>query len=116
MGTSWQLPRRLGRARALGIALLGERIGARQAAEWGLLWAAVPDAELDARVEKIAQRLRACSGEALARTRQLMDEASDRSLDAQLDVETEAQRELIPRNMLRAAEAFLAKREPDFER
>jgi len=116
MGASWQLPRRLGRARALGMALLGDRIGAQQAAEWGLIWAAVPDAELDDHVEKIAQRLRGCSGEALARTRQIMDEASSRSLDAQLDVETEAQRELIPRNMLDAAEAFLAKREPDFER
>lgn len=116
MGASWQLPRRLGRARALGMALLGDRIGARQAADWGLIWAAVPDTELDSHVEEIAQLLRGASGEALARTRQIMDEATGRSLDAQLEAEVEAQRELIPRNMLPAAEAFLSKRDPEFER
>ena len=98
MGTSWQLPRLLGRARALGMALLGDRISARQAADWGLIWAAVPDAELDATVLETASRLRRSSGTALARTRQIMDEASSRSLDAQLDVELEEQRALIPRN------------------
>ena len=116
MGASWQLPRLLGRARALGMALLGDRIPARQAAEWGLIWAAVPDAELDSRVLDAAQRLRRSSGAALARTRQIMDEASGRSLDAQLDTELEAQRVLIPRNMVKAAKAFLDKQEPDFER
>jgi len=116
MGTSWQLPRLLGRARSLGMALLGDRIPAQQAADWGLIWAAVPDEELDARVLDIARRLRRSSGEALARTRQIMDEASSRSLDAQLDAEVEAQRVLIPRNMIGAAKAFVAKRDPDFDR
>ena len=45
-----------------------------------------------------------------------MDEATGRSFDAQLEAEVEAQRELIPRNMLPAAEAFLSKRDPEFER
>ena len=47
MGTTWNLPRRVGRARSLSMALLGERVSAAQAEEWGLIWRAVPDADLD---------------------------------------------------------------------
>ena len=116
LGTSWHLPRRVGRARALGMALLGDRISAAQAAEWGLIWAAVPDDELDDTAAAIVARLKQSSGECARRTRALIDDAPGRTLSEQLDVEAAAQQVLIPRNMYRAAEAFLAKKDPEFER
>ena len=117
LGSSWHMPLRMGRARALGAALLGDSIPAAQAAEWGLVWQAVPDAALDATVADAAARLARVSGDAVRRTRELMDTAPGRTLSEQLDAEAEAQRVLIPRNMLRAADAFLAKqKDPEFER
>ena len=103
--------------RAGTVTLLGDSIPAERAAEWGLVWQAVPDAELDAAVADAAARLAKASGDAVRRTRELMDTAPQRTLSEQLDAEAEAQRALIPRNMLRAADAFLAKqKEPEFER
>ena len=52
MGASWSIPARVGRARALGITLLGERITAAQALEWGLIWSTAADGELDAEVAR----------------------------------------------------------------
>ena len=116
LASSWHLPRRLGRARALGMALLGDWITAEQAVDWGLIWAAVPDDELDGAVDDLVARLKRLSGDTVARTRAIMDGATDRSIAEQLEVETEQQRFLVPRNMIPAAAAFLAKREPEFER
>ncbi|RYY54214.1 MAG: enoyl-CoA hydratase, partial [Comamonadaceae bacterium] len=57
LGSTWFLERRAGRARAMGAALLGERIGAAQAVAWGLAWSAVPDAALRDQALALAQRL-----------------------------------------------------------
>lgn len=116
LGAGWQMARRIGRARSLGMALLGDKISARQAQDWGLIWDAVPDEELDTSVDAVAQRLRRSSPTALARTREVMDDAIGRSLDDQLDAEREHQRYLVPRNMIKAAEAFMTKQEPVFDR
>src|ERR1700681_92576 len=58
-GGTWFLPRLVGRARAIGLAFLGDRVGAEQAADWGLIWRCVADAEFPAAVEEFAQRLAA---------------------------------------------------------
>ncbi len=116
LASSWHLPRRLGRARAFGMAMLGDRVSAQQAVDWGLIWAAVPDGELDDAVGEVAERLRRSSGQAMARTRQIMDAATGRSISEQLEAEIEDQRVLVPRNMVQAASAFLGKQEPEFER
>ena len=116
LASSWHLPRRLGRGRALGMALMGDRIPAQQAADWGLIWAAVADDQLDDAVDHLVARLKKLSGDTVARTRAIMDGASDRSIAEQLEAETEQQSSLVPRNMVAAASAFLAKRDPDFER
>ncbi len=116
LASSWHIPRRLGRARAFGMAMLGDRISAQQAVDWGLIWAAAPDDELDAAVHDLVERLRRSSGQAIARTRQIMDAATGRSVPEQLAAETEEQRVLVPRNMVQAASAFLGKQEPEFER
>ena len=114
LGTTWQLPMRVGRARALGMSLLGERVTADQAAEWGLVWRTVDDADLDAAVAQVVDVLRRGSPAAMARIRSAVDGAMQRDLADQLDVEMGHQAVLIPRNMSHGAEAFLAKTDPSF--
>lgn len=114
LGTTWSLPTRAGRARALGLTLLGDRITADQAEEWGLIWKAVDDDDLDAEVAKVTDSLRRSSPAAMARIRDAVTTASTRSFSEQLDVEREHQRVLIPMNMSEGADAFLEKREPTF--
>ena len=57
MGATWTLPRMIGRTRALGMTLLGDRISARQAESWGLIWTAVPDNALADTTAELAARL-----------------------------------------------------------
>lgn len=114
LGTTWHLPARIGRARALGMAMLGDSISADQAAEWGLIWQAVDDDDLDATIDEVAARLAQSSPDAMYRIRRAIDSAADHSLDEHLDVERDHQRELIPRNAVPAAVAFVGKTEPEF--
>ncbi|WP_396902080.1 enoyl-CoA hydratase/isomerase family protein [Mycolicibacterium sp.] len=89
-GASWTLPRLLGRARALGMSLTGERIGAAQAERWGLIWRCVPDDELSTRAQDVAAALAGRSGPAVS-TRRLLDRATSSTLADQLAAETRAQ-------------------------
>ncbi|WP_419853377.1 enoyl-CoA hydratase/isomerase family protein [Candidatus Poriferisodalis sp.] len=114
LGTTWQLPMRVGRARALGMALLGERVTADQAEDWGLVWKTVDDEELDAAVGQVTDVLRRSSPAAMSRIRASVDGATQRDLADQLDVEMGHQAVLIPRNMADGAAAFLAKSDPSF--
>ena len=52
-GATWFLPRLVGSARALGLAMLGERLSAADAAAWGLIWRCVDDADFAAAVERL---------------------------------------------------------------
>lgn len=115
LGTTWHLPARLGRARALGVAMLGDRIPAEQAAEWGLIWDVVDDEELDARVGEVASLLARSSPDAMTRIRSAIDDAANNTLAQQLDQERDHQRVLIPRNMIEGAAAFRERREPRFD-
>lgn len=114
LGTTWSLPMRAGRAKALGMALLGDRITAEQAAAWGLIYAVVDDNELDTEVLRACRILERTSPQAMRRIRSSIDSAADRSFSDQLDVERDHQAVLIPLNMGEGAAAFLAKRDPDF--
>ncbi len=114
LGTTWQLPMRVGRARALGMALLGERVTADQAEDWGLVWKTVDDEELDSAVGQVTDVLRRSSPAAMSRIRASVDGATQRDLTDQLDVEMGHQAVLIPRNMADGAAAFLAKSDPSF--
>ena len=114
MGATWNIPLRVGRARALGLTLLGDRISALQAQEWGLIWSAVPDEVLDEEVARIAAALRRSSPDAAVRIRQTIDQAVRQDFSAQLDEEMRHQAVLIPRNMAEGAAAFVEKREPFF--
>ncbi len=115
LGTTHHLPRLVGQARARGIAMLGDSISATQAADWGLIWSVVDDADLDVAVGELAGRLSRSSPEAMARIRSALAAAPSNTLDTQLDLERDHQRVLIPQNMVVGAQAFLDKRDPTFD-
>ena len=115
LGSTWTLPRGVGRARALAAALLGDRISAEQAEAWGLIWKSVADNDLDIEVDKLTSRLKVSSSEAMVRIRQSIDAAAHNSFSDQLDLEMQHQGVLIPRNMQEGAAAFMEKREPSFK-
>jgi 2-(1,2-epoxy-1,2-dihydrophenyl)acetyl-CoA isomerase len=90
LGATWLLPRLLGRSRALGLAILGERVDAAQAEQWGLIWRCVDDADLTAQAQAIARRLGRVPA-AVRDTRQLIDAAAANQLASHLDAERAAQ-------------------------
>lgn len=93
-GGTWLLPRLVGHARAMGLALLGEKLPAEQAAQWGLIWRCVDDGQLAAEVDSLARQLAAAPTRGLARTKQAMLEGWGRTLEQQLDIERDYQQEL----------------------
>lgn len=115
LGTTWSLPARIGRARSFGMAMLGDRITAEQAEQWGLIYRVVDDDDLDVEVGRAVDILKRCSPEAMRRIRSSIDTAATRSFEAQLDVERDHQAVLIPKNMAEGAAAFIAKRDPVFD-
>jgi 2-(1,2-epoxy-1,2-dihydrophenyl)acetyl-CoA isomerase len=114
-GGTWFLPRSVGTARALGLALLGEKLPAEQAAAWGLIWRCVEDAELGAAVDALAQGFGDAPTRGLARTKQAIYESWGRTLSEQLDVERDYQAELgRTADYAEGVAAFAAKRAPRF--
>src|SRR5699024_513816 len=93
-GLTWVLARHVGRARALGMSLTGERIQAEQAGRWGLIWRCVDDADLLAEARAVATRIGSTPAAAVA-TRRLVDAATAASAAEQLDAEARAQRILF---------------------
>jgi 2-(1,2-epoxy-1,2-dihydrophenyl)acetyl-CoA isomerase len=114
-GGTWFLPRLVGPARALGLALLGEKLSAEQAAAWGLIWRCVEDAELSGVVDALARQLAAAPTRGLARTKQAMYEGLNRTLPQQLNVERDYQGELgHSADYAEGLAAFTEKRTPRF--
>ncbi len=114
-GGSWTLPHLVGSARALGLALLGDKLPAEQAAQWGLIWRCVDDAEFAATVEALAAQLAAGPTRGFASTKQAIHAAHARSFEAALDAERDAQRLLgASADYAEGVAAFAAKRTPRF--
>ncbi len=114
-GGTWLLPRLVGRAQALGLALTGDKLGAAQAKALGLIWQCVPDAEFSNAVQALATRLAAMPVKAMAATRLAMDAAQHLGLEAALAEEGRLQAGLaVAADSQEGIAAFLAKRAPQF--
>jgi len=114
-GGTWFLPQRVGMARAMGLALLAEKLPAEKAAEWGLIWAAVEDAEFVASVDRLATQLSTAPTKALVRTRQALHAAPGHTLEQQLSFEGSFMRELgWSPDYAEGVAAFMEKRAPKF--
>ena len=114
-GGTWLLPRLVGRARALGLALTGDKLGAEEAQRIGLIWQCVDDALLMDAALDLARRLAAMPVRALAATRQALDDAMQLDYAGALGLEARVQGELgQAHDFAEGVAAFLAKRAPVF--
>jgi len=114
-GGTWHLPRLVGQARALGLALTGEPLAADKAAEWGLIWKAVEDEALDAEVDAVAGRLASLPPLGLAAIKEMIRSSWQYSLDEELERQAGAMRRLgFTEDYREGVAAFLEKRTPNF--
>ena len=114
-GGTFFLPRLVGTARALGLALLGERLPAEQAAAWGLIWRCVEDQAFKESIEELINTLAIAPTKGLAYTKSAINSSIGLLLDKQLDLERDYMRELGCSNDFReGVTAFLEKRAPKF--
>ena len=115
LGLTWFLPHRIGPARATALTLMGDRLPAPQAVEWGLIWRCCEDAQLMDEAVATARRLAQGPAHAALETRQAFDAAQGNDLAAQLDHEAQRQRVLGSREAFReGVQAFREKRAPRF--
>lgn len=115
-GGTWTLPRLVGQARATALAMLGDKVTAEQAAQWGMIWRVVDDDRLMTEAEGLAQQLASQATRGLALIKRAFNAAWDNSFDVQLDLERDLQREAgRTRDYQEGVAAFMAKRAPKFE-
>jgi len=114
-GGSWYLPRLAGHARAMGMALLGDKISAQQALEWGMIWQVVAATELADYTQSMAKQLATQPTYGLGLIKKAMYSSASNTLDQQLDLERDLQR-LGGRSAdyREGVSAFFAKRPPNF--
>jgi 2-(1,2-epoxy-1,2-dihydrophenyl)acetyl-CoA isomerase len=114
-GGTWWLPRLVGPARAMGLALLGDKVAATQAEEWGLIWRCVEDDELMPTALAAARQLAAGPTRGYVRSREAMEAGLLQSFEASLDLERDFQRELgRTADYREGVTAFMDKRAPRF--
>ena len=115
-GGTYALPRLVGRARALGMALLGDTIDAETAAEWGLIWKVSEDDDLMADALLIAKKLASGPTKSYALIRQAINAADTNSFDEQLDFEMQCQRAAgYTEDHAEGVNAFIEKRPASFK-
>ena len=114
-GGTFSLPRLVGSARARGLALLGEPLAAERAEAWGLIWRVVEDDRLMAEATSLARHLATQATKGLGLIKRALLASATNSLDAQLDLERDLQREAGRTEDYReGVAAFMAKRLPTF--
>jgi 2-(1,2-epoxy-1,2-dihydrophenyl)acetyl-CoA isomerase len=115
-GSSLFVPERIGLARATEMAMLGERVPAPQAADWGLINRAVPDDEFEAETAALLDRLAAGATASYAGTKRQLNAWLFERMDAQLELEAQVQREMAGSDdFLEGVAAFLQKRPAGFK-
>jgi len=114
-GSSLFVPERAGFARAMSMAMLGERVGARQALEWGLITRVAADDAFDAEADELAQKLATGPTRAYAGIKRQLNAWAFARMDEQLDLEASIQQESAASgDFLEGVQAFLEKRPAAF--
>ncbi|MGB5835917.1 MAG: enoyl-CoA hydratase-related protein [Albidovulum sp.] len=114
-GGTYCLPRQMGMAKAMGAVLFGDKITARQAADWGMIWEAVPDAEFDAHWRARAHALANGPTKAIERAKQALRASLENDIDTQLALEAQLQGECgRTSDCNEGIQAFLEKRPARF--
>ena len=114
-GGTYFLPRLVGSARAMGLALLAENLAAEQAAQWGLIWKAVEDERLADEAGALARRLASGPTRGYGLLKKALYATGTNTLDAQLDLERDLQREAgFTEDYREGVSAFKEKRAPRF--
>ncbi len=114
-GGTWHLPRLVGHARAMGLAMLGDKVTAEQAAAWGMIWKMVEDDALADEAESLLKHFVAQPTRGLAFIKQALNASWTNSLDAQLDLERDLQRAAgRTEDYAEGVAAFMEKRKPEF--
>jgi 2-(1,2-epoxy-1,2-dihydrophenyl)acetyl-CoA isomerase len=114
-GGTYFLPRLVGTARAMGLALLGNKLHAEEAAAWGLIWKCIDDAEFAGAVDELVTQLAQAPTRGLAEIKRALYASAANTLEAQLDLERDIQRELgYSADYKEGVAAFLEKRAPRF--
>jgi 2-(1,2-epoxy-1,2-dihydrophenyl)acetyl-CoA isomerase len=115
-GGTWFLPRLIGPARTMGLALLGEKLAAQQAVEWGLIWKAVDDDKLMSEASSLARALAEGPTRGYGLLKKALNASWGNSLDAQLDLERDLQREAgLTQDYREGVAAFMQKRKPEYK-
>ena len=115
-GGTFFLPRLVGTARAMGLALLGEKLSAEDAAAWGLIWKVVDDDALASHAMEMARQLAAGPTKGYGLLKKALYASAGNSLDAQLDLERDSQREAgLSEDYREGVRAFMEKRKPVFK-
>ncbi len=115
-GGTWNLPRALGLPRAKGLALLGEKLAAEKAQDWGMIWQCVDDDELMPEAMKLAKHLATQPTKGLAAIKKLLNDSFSTPMHQQLEQEKYAMRALGQSADYReGVAAFMEKRKPEFK-
>jgi 2-(1,2-epoxy-1,2-dihydrophenyl)acetyl-CoA isomerase len=110
------LPQRVGMARALGLAMTGNKLSAEEAQQWGLIWQVVDDAQLPEAAARLAAQLAGQPTKAIAAIKRAMRASTTHTFDEQLDLERDLQRELgNSYDYAEGVAAFIEKRAARFE-
>ena len=114
-GGTYTLPRLVGTARAMAAAMLAEKIGAEQAAQWGMIWKCVDDSQLMREANELARQLAGQATRALGLTKRAIYASANNTFEQQLDLERDLQREAAKSEDFReGVAAFMEKRPAKF--